>query len=162
MKIKAIVAMSRDRVIGAKGDLPWHISEDLKRVKKLTMGDTVLMGRKNYESIPEKYRPLSGRKNVVVTRQNDWIADESVLVFRKNPTEVIEELSKEAKADDVLWVFGGGEIYEQTIDLWDEIYLTLVEGEYEGDVFFPEFEEDFEETWQESHEGFSFINYSRI
>ncbi len=161
MKIISIAAMSENRVIGANGTLPWHLPEDLKRVKKLTMGHTVLMGRKNYDSIPEKFRPLSGRKNVVVTKQSDWSADDGVQIFRKDPDKVIEELSAESQEEDILWVFGGGEIYRQTIDLWDELYLTLIHKEYDGDVFFPEFEDRFEESWREDHQGYSFINYSK-
>lgn len=167
MKVKAIVAMAKNRGIGIDGKLPWDLPEDLKRLKKLTMGHTVLMGRKSYESIPPKFRPLSGRKNLVVTRDGNWnpnLPDSplkegtSVEIFCKSPSDLIQGLKQE---DGELWVLGGAEIYKQTLELTDEVYLTLVDAEPEADTFLPEFEESFQLVEEDKEDGFAFLLYKR-
>jgi len=156
MKIHLIAAVSENGVIGKKGELPWHIPEDLKRFKKLTMGHVVLMGRKTWESIPEKYRPLPGRTNVVVTRKDDFTLPENVERYAS-----IDDALETHKNKDI-YVIGGGEIYRQTIDRADRIYLTRVHKEIDGDVFFPEMKpNDWTEIDREDHDEFSFLTYER-
>ncbi len=134
MTLAIIVACSRNRVIGRDNGLPWHLPEDLKHFKAVTMGKPMIMGRKTFESIG---RPLPGRTTLVVTRQPDWGA-EGVVVCR-NLDEALEVANKFVPAEDPeIIVAGGEEIYRQCLPLADRIYLTRVETEVEGDAFFPE------------------------
>jgi dihydrofolate reductase len=132
MALRAIAAMSRNRVIGKDGRLPWHIPEDFRWFKKTTLGQTVLMGRKTYESMG---RPLPNRRNVVVTRGAEIPG-----------VEIVRDLA-EFRADDYpgdVWVIGGAEIYRQMLPRCESIYLSIIPREVEGDAFFPEFEGEFE------------------
>nr|AIA17379.1 Dihydrofolate reductase [uncultured bacterium] len=158
-----IVAMDQARVIGFKNRLPWHIPEDMKRFAKLTTGHTVLMGRKTYESLPDKFRPLPKRKNMVITRSPaQFRAAEVVLVF-SSPGAAIEHLHHHSEdvSGGQLWIIGGGEIYRENMEYVDQIYLTVVDGTHEGDVYFPEFEQDFVLAEWETHEGFEYRLYRR-
>lgn len=131
--------MDRTRVIGAKGGIPWRLPDDLKRLRRLTMGGTVVMGRKTYESIG---KPLPGRRNVIVTRQREYAAD---------GCEVVQSLD-EAMGGDV-WVLGGGEIYAQALPRADRMELTFVDTEVVGgDTWFPAWEErEWREIGREHH-----------
>ncbi len=126
--IAAIAAMSANRVIGDHDRLPWHLPADLARFKRLTMGGTLLLGRKTYESIG---RPLPGRQTVVVSRQPGY-APAGVTVAGS----ILEALQK-AERENV-WIAGGAEIYRQALDLAARLYLTRIEAEFPGDAFFPE------------------------
>lgn len=126
--ISLIVAVSTNDVIGADGDLPWRLSDDLKRFKAVTMGKPVVMGRKTYESIG---RPLPGRQNIVVTRQDSFMADGCDVV--RSTAEAIAA----ARGADEIMVIGGSQIYAAFLPLAERIYLTRVHTEVEGDVFFP-------------------------
>jgi len=161
-KVAAIVAMTKNRVVGHKGKIPWDLPEDQKRFAKLTKGNTVLMGRKTYESIPDKFRPLPKRKNVLVTRNKDWNTGEDVEVMNCSPVDALENLIKrEDLPGDTIWVIGGEEIWKSTLPALDMVYLTLVEKEAEGDCFMPAFEDGFTEVFREKHSGFVYINYKR-
>ena len=131
MIISLIAAMAANRAIGRDGLLPWHLKADLQRFKRLTMGHWLIMGRVTFESIG---RPLPGRTTVVVTHRPGY-APEGVVIARS-----IEEALALPQGDEA-FVAGGAAIYEQTIDRAERIYLTLIEREYEGDVFFPRFDE---------------------
>ncbi|MEQ9188171.1 MAG: dihydrofolate reductase [Cryomorphaceae bacterium] len=135
MIISLIAAVGENNIIGANGDLPWSLPDDMKFFSKTTRGHHVLMGRKNYDSIPEKYRPLPGRPNIVVTRNRDF-TDDAVLVANS-----IEEGIAAARAagESELFIIGGGEIYRQTIAQADRLYLTHVHASPEGETYFPEF-----------------------
>ncbi|NNE92633.1 MAG: dihydrofolate reductase [Verrucomicrobiales bacterium] len=135
MKLKAIVAMSSNRVIGLDADLPWNLPEDLRWFKKLTMGHPIVMGRKTMDSIG---KPLPGRRNIVVSRSLDEAPDGYDLIH--DAGNVREELAEE----DVVFLIGGAEIYRILLPDCDEVYLTYVFREYDGDTFLPPFEEDFE------------------
>lgn len=137
MIISLIAAVGANGVIGAKGDLPWHLPNDLRFFSKTTRGHHVVMGRKNYDSIPEQYRPLPGRPNVVVTRDRNFKADAVQVVFS------IEDAVEYArsKGESELFIIGGGEIYRQSIHLADRLYLTHVDAAPDGDTFFPAFDE---------------------
>ncbi|EAQ82352.1 dihydrofolate reductase [Blastopirellula marina] len=134
MTVSLIVAASQNNVIGRDGDMPWRLSADLQRFKKLTMGHSIVMGRKTYESIG---RLLPGRQTVIVTRQADYAVEGAVIA-----ANVAEALQTPSTSGEI-FVVGGGEIYAQAIDLADQIYLTRVQAMIEdGDAFFPALDQD--------------------
>jgi dihydrofolate reductase len=156
MSISLIAAISKNYVIGKDNDLPWHIPEDLKHFRDLTRGKTVLMGRKTWESIPEKFRPLPKRTNIVITRNADYELPEGV-ILSDNIKAVLENYK-----DEEVMVIGGGGIYAQTIDMADTLYMTHIDMEVEGDILFPHIDTNiWEETTREDHEGFSFVTYKK-
>lgn len=128
MQIKMIAAMDKNRVIGKDNSLPWHIPSDLKRFKDLTSGNTVLMGRKTYESIG---RPLPDRDNIVLSRQENLEISGVTVV-----NDIYDAISKSNKDKD-LFIIGGSEIYAKFIYLVDILYLTIVNSEFDGDSYFP-------------------------
>jgi dihydrofolate reductase len=134
--ISLIVAASTNNVIGAKGDLPWRLSADLKRFKALTMGKPIVMGRKTYESIG---RPLPGRQNIVITRQDNYAPEGCTVV------QSVDAALAAADAPEIM-IIGGGHIYEAFIPMAERIYLTRVDADIDGDTYFPEISED---QWQE-------------
>lgn len=133
MLISLIAAVAKNGVIGVKGDLPWRLPDDLKFFSKTTKGHHVVTGRKNYESIPPKFRPLPGRVNIVVTRQQDFEAPGAVVV-RSLPEAI--EFARE-KGETELFIIGGGDVYKQCMDIADRLYITHVDAAPEGDTFFP-------------------------
>lgn len=136
LKVAIIVAMDNNRGIGKDNDLMWHLPEDMKFFKSTTTDNIVVMGRKNYESIPEKYRPLPNRENVVLTRNKNYEAP-GCKVFHSFD-DILDHYNNEE--DKTLFIIGGGEIYKQAlkIDLVDEMYITHVNNTYDADTFFPE------------------------
>ncbi|PIN73488.1 dihydrofolate reductase [Candidatus Woesearchaeota archaeon CG10_big_fil_rev_8_21_14_0_10_45_16] len=154
--ISIIVAMTKDRVIGRDNDLPWHLPEDLKNFKSLTTGNTVIMGRKTYESIPQKFRPLPNRHNIVISRSMPMA--EGITVARSVEEAVIKarEIGKEA------FIIGGGTIYRQSLPFTDRMYISYVAKDYEGDVRFPKFEE---REWiverEEKFDEFTLVVYTK-
>lgn len=140
MAIKLIVAMDKERGIGKNNDLMWHLAADMKFFKETTSGQIVVMGRKNWDSIPEKYRPLPNRENVVLTRNTDFVA-EGARVFHSLESSLNWYSGEEERT---VFIIGGGEIYRQALDLKcvDELYITHVDAVYGADTFFPEFDED--------------------
>ena len=157
MTLSLIAAVAKNNVIGHQNDLPWYLPEDLKHFKKITLGKTVLMGRKTYDSIVKRLgKPLPQRKNVVVTRQADYKAADGVFVFHS-----IEGALKALESEDV-YVIGGAEIFRAALPLAGKLYVTHVEGEYKGDVFFPEVDfAKWKKTEEETHEGYTFVIYER-
>lgn len=133
-KIYHVVAMARNRVIGQGNKLPWHFPEDLKQFKKTTLGSTVIMGRKTYESIG---RPLPGRENFVISRTLGQV--QGIHVFRSVGNAIGAVTTENA------FIIGGAEIYRSTIQSVDGIYLTRIDQDYDGDAFYPEIPDDFEE-----------------
>jgi dihydrofolate reductase len=130
--LSIILAMAENRVIGRGGDLPWHLPEDLKHFKRTTAGHTVIMGRRTWESLGPRERPLPGRRNIVVTRQTE---------YHTPGAEVVHSFRKAlhlAHHDDEAFILGGGEIFREALPVADRIYLTLVHAEVAGDAFFPE------------------------
>lgn len=130
MRISIIVAVAENGVIGRDGDLPWRLSSDLQRFKRITMGHHLVMGRKTYESIG---RPLPGRTSVLLTRQADYRCHEEVDVVGS-----WEEAIAACKGDDEVFVIGGEQVYLQALPHADRVYLTEVHGEPEGDARFPQ------------------------
>lgn len=131
MELTIIAALSKNRVIGNKGEIPWHIPEDLKRFRKLTLGHPVIMGRKTYESIIKRLgHPLDRRVNIVLSRQ-----EKIPEIITANSIE--DAIKRASEYDNLAYVIGGQSVYEQTINLADRMELTEVRGEFEGDAFFP-------------------------
>ena len=163
MRVSIIAALSTNNVIGLNNDLPWHLSTDLKRLKALTMGHHMIMGRKTYDSVG---RPLPGRVNVVITRRDDYHPEGVVVVSS------LEEALRlaEGAGDPEPFVAGGAEIFELSMHRVDRMYLTRVHAELEGDTFFPEFDDVSEwrltdsehfEADEKNDYPFSFLTYDR-
>ena len=157
--IALVVAVARNGVIGRDNGLAWHLSSDLKRFKALTMGTTLLMGRRTWDSIG---RPLPGRRSLVLTRDRSFLAEGAETVHEWD--------SALAEAGDRLMVVGGAEIYALALPHADLIHLTEVEAEAEGDVRFPTFDRSFfRETFREAHPAgprddypYAFVDLERL
>lgn len=134
MTLSVIVAMADNRVIGKDGALPWRLSDDLKRFKALTMGHPIVMGRKTWDSIG---RPLSGRTNIVLTRDPAFRAEGASVA---HSFEAALEAASAAEGGDEVFVIGGEAVYREALGRCDRIYLTEVRGAFDGDARFPEFE----------------------
>jgi dihydrofolate reductase len=142
MRTALIVAMDSERGIGKNNDLMWHLPKDMKFFKDTTQGQIVVMGRKNYDSIPEKYRPLPNRLNVVLTRNKDFNAADC-LVFHS--LEDCLSYFKE-ETERTVFIIGGGEIYQMALasNIIDEMFITHVHHHYDAETFFTAFDES---TW---------------
>ena len=137
MKMAMIVAMDEDGCIGHQGDLPWRLKSDMQRFKSLTEADgfnAVIMGRKTWDSLPDSFRPLPERINIVMSRDINWSHDEAeVALYHGRAIEIAY-----AEGCDECWVIGGAQIYEMFIDRVEEIHVTTVHTSGSGDVKFPE------------------------
>ena len=144
MKVSLIVAVANNGVIGKDNDLIWHLPKDMGFFKETTLGHHVIMGRKNFESIPERFRPLPNRTNVIITRNSDYKAEGCVVV---NSVEQALEVAKENR-DTQPFIIGGGQIYKLALEanLVDKIYLTKVHHTFDGDTFFPELNNEWKEV----------------
>ncbi|OJV26047.1 MAG: hypothetical protein BGO26_17535 [Actinobacteria bacterium 69-20] len=155
-----VAAVAANGVIGADGDLAWRNSADLRRLKALTMGHTLVMGRKNFDAIG---RPLPGRRTVVLTRRADWAAD-GVTVVHDAGAELDAALAAIVAdtGDTDVFVFGGGEIYAELIGRADALELTEIDAELPGDVFFPPVDwAEWTEVRREAQDGFAWVRYER-
>ncbi|MGZ8191727.1 MAG: dihydrofolate reductase [Methylococcaceae bacterium] len=154
MKISLIVAMASNRVIGLNNQMPWHLSADLKKFKKITMGSAILMGRKTFESIG---RPLPGRTNIIISR-NPTYQQEGCLVFNS----VEKALECCCHKEKEIFVIGGSALYEMLLPVADRLYLTEIKQEFYGDTFFPEMDTDYwlemerEDIHDDPHAAFSY------
>jgi dihydrofolate reductase len=158
-KISIIVAMSENYVIGLKNKLPWHISADLKNFKNITLGNPIIMGRKTYDSIG---KPLKDRDNIVISRDNSLKID---------GVEVVDSLEKAifmtAEAPET-FIIGGQQIYQIALPIATHMYVTNVEGNFEGDAYFPDYNQQEwrevgrEDLITEDNLKFSFLKYERI
>jgi dihydrofolate reductase len=152
MTITVLAAVGANLVIGRDGQMPWHLPEDLAHFKAVTMGHTMVMGRKTYDSIG---RALPGRRTIVITRQPGWHAP-SVEVAHSLP----EALALAGPAD--VFVIGGSDVYREAMPYADQMLLTEVEQSPEGDAYFPAFQAgDWREVAREAHQGFAFVTYAR-
>jgi len=133
--IGLIWAEANNCVIGNAGVMPWHIPEDLAHFKEITLGAPVIMGRKTWESLPERFRPLPGRRNLVVTRNAGWSSDgvEAVLSLES----AVQRASEGLTPAEAVWIIGGGEIFAQALPIADRIELTQINAGFEGDSFAP-------------------------
>lgn len=154
--IALVAAVSENNCIGKSGTLPWYIPEDLKRFKQITTGHTVLMGRKTWESIPEKFRPLPNRKNIVITRNLVYPVPEGVVLYHS-----VEEALQNEQGD--IMVIGGAEIYAQSIAHADTLYITHIQTFIkDGTAFFPTIDRTiWKEVERDEHELFSFVTYKK-
>jgi dihydrofolate reductase len=156
--------MDRNHLIGDGGALPWRLPDEIRRFREITMGHPVLMGRKTYESIPQKFRPLKGRTNIVLTTQKDYEAPGCTIVHSLK--EALEVVSPQQE----LMVIGGARLFEELMPIVDRLYLTAIDGEYKGDVYFPEFDlREWREIGREFHPSderhdspFSFLILDRM
>ena len=161
MTVALVAAVARGGVIGRDGGIPWRIPEDMARFRELTTGHAVVMGRRTWESLPDQFRPLPGRDNVVVTRNPDWSAQGG---DRAGSIEDALDLLESAPR---VFVIGGGEIYAAALPFADELLLTEIDAEIEGDTTFPawsrdEFEEvERRERVSEGGTPFAFVRYVR-
>lgn len=148
--VSFIAVIGKNKELGKGGKLLWNLPEDMKRFKDLTTGHPVIMGRKTWESIPEKYRPLPGRTNIVITRQPDYKADGAAVVDGLSDAFLAAE---KAEGAEETFIIGGSEIYTSALPYATRLYLTLVDDSAEADVFFPEYEKDFKVISNESGAG---------
>ncbi|GAA5090051.1 dihydrofolate reductase [Nocardia iowensis] len=148
--IGLIWAQTPDGVIGFQNTIPWRVPEDMANFKKVTMGHPVVMGRRTWDSLPPKFRPLAGRRNIVVTRQTDWAAEGA-----ERAASVAEALA--LGDQDTVWVMGGGEIYRAAMDFATDLLVTEVDTTVEGDAYAPpigpEWTADDTAPWHESSTG---------
>lgn len=159
--ISIIAAIGKNRELGKDNKLLWHIPEDFKRFKDLTSGHVVIMGRKTYESLPEKFRPLPNRANIVVTRDMNFNAkgitvchsiEEALQFAKQEKTSAVFPLPSPTAEVKEIFIIGGASIYEQGIKYADKLYLTLVDKEYpDADAFFPEYSEFKKKVFEEDH-----------
>lgn len=160
MKLHLIWAQSRKGVIGVNGTLPWHLPEDLAHFKRTTLGAPVIMGRKTWDSLPPRFRPLPGRVNIVVTRQPDWQADGA------QRAGSLAEAVALCPADTDAWVIGGAEVYAQALPLAHTAVVTEIDADYDGDAHAPRFGPDWVETARSAHaaangQRYSLVTYQR-
>ena len=142
MIISIIAAVAKNRVIGKDNDLVWKLPRDMKYFMDTTSGHHVIMGRKNYESLPHKFRPLKNRINIVVTRQSGYTAPGTVIV-----NSIHDGLDyAENNGESEVFIIGGGEIYAESMEVVSRMYITEVKESFEGDTFFPEFDRN---LWRE-------------
>lgn len=160
MTIVLIAAVAcENRVIGKDGDLPWHLPDDLKRFKRLTTGHPLLMGRRTFESIAETFGgPLPDRRQLILTTTRTFDEYDDVESYASIP-DALDAVASEA----TLYVGGGQQIYEQFLSRADRLELTEVEGDYEGDTFFPPYKhlvgDTFTEVQRDERDGFAFVTY---
>jgi dihydrofolate reductase len=155
-EIVIIAAVARNRVIGKDNRLLWNIPEDMAHFKSLTSGHTVIMGRKTWESLPPRFRPLPGRRNIVISRQADYAAPGAEIA------NSLENALKLASTAAAVFIIGGEQIYRQAMAVADRLEITEVDLEPEGDAWFPEIAAvDWEKTANTEGNGFAFVTYCR-
>jgi len=159
--ITLIAAVARNGVIGSNNALPWHLPEDLKHFKQLTTGQAVIMGRKTWESLPERFRPLPGRQNIVVTRNAQYLAAGAAVVTS------LEAALKVGVGETAVFVIGGAELYAHALPLAQRLELTEIDAEFAGDAYFPAIDRA---QWRELARqpgqsatglGYAFVTYAR-
>ena len=156
MSLNLIFARSKNGVIGHNNTLPWHLPEDLAHFKNTTMGSPVIMGRKTWESIPEKFRPLPGRLNLVLSRSLK-LDIKGVKVVRS-----VQEAMSEVDAQADVWVIGGAEVYAQCIEIAKSAVVTEIDADYEGNAKAPEFGSNWVERTRTRHNAANGLVYSLV
>ena len=157
MPLHMIYARARNGVIGKQGQLPWHLPEDLAHFKRTTLGQPVVMGRVTWESLPEKFRPLPGRTNVVVSRQTS---------FKATGAQVVSSLEAAMAlfpTNEVVWLIGGAQLYAQALSMASQIVVTEIDADFEGDAFAPSLSpNDWTETQRSSHVSAQGLGYHLV
>jgi len=161
MELKLIFARASNGVIGANNTLPWHLPEDMAHFKRVTLGCPVIMGRKTWDSLPTKFKPLPGRLNIVVTRQSGWQAQGALVAHS------IAQACALCPADSTAWVIGGAEVYGQAVPLATEAVVTELDAAFTGDAFAPVLGPPWREVTREAHVGgnglrFAFVTYRPV
>ena len=155
-RLTLLAAVARNGAIGKNNDLVWREPEDLRHLRRVTTGHAVLMGRKTWDSLPPKFRPLPNRRNVVLTRDPTWRADGA-----DTATTLDDALALLAGSDQV-FVLGGAEIYALAMPRADRLVLTEVDADLDGDTFFPPWDRDaYACTARDVRDGYSFVTYER-
>jgi dihydrofolate reductase len=151
MIISAIAAVAENDVIGHQGRLPWSLPDDMKFFQRTTLNHHIISGRVNYESIPDRFRPLRDRVNIVVTRDKDYVAPGAQVC---HALDAALDLARRAEEKEV-FIIGGGQLYEEAFakDLVSRLYLTTVHAKPEGDTFFPPIGKGWKEVWSEKHKA---------
>ena len=160
-RINLIYARAANGVIGKDNAMPWHLPEDLAHFKRLTQGWPVIMGRKTWDSLPPRFRPLPGRTNVVITRQQDWTDTGA-----QTATSLADALAQ-CSASEEVWVIGGAQIYAQAEPLADRIEVTEIAQDFDGDAFAPRLGPQWTALAREDHVSakglaFSFVSYGKV
>jgi dihydrofolate reductase len=158
MKLHLIFARAANGVIGNKNALPWHLPEDMAHFRKTTLGCPVIMGRKTWDSLPSRFRPLPGRLNVVLTRQTNWCAPGALCAHS------VPEACALCPQNSDVWVIGGAELYAQALPLASSAVVTEIDAIFEGNAFAPQFGPEWSEAMRERHVSatglkFSFVTY---
>ena len=158
MELKLIYARSRNGVIGRDGQLPWHLPADLAHFKQTTLGQAVVMGRKTWDSLPERFRPLPGRTNIVITRQTGWQAPGALVAHS------LAQAMALCPEPGPLWVIGGAEIYTQALPLASTVVVTEIDIDVEGDAHAPNLGAEWKEMSRQFHAievglSYSFVHY---
>jgi dihydrofolate reductase len=164
MNINLIWAEAHHHVIGKNGVMPWHLPEDLAHFKRITLGAPVIMGRKTWDSIPERFRPLPGRANIVISRQTDFLAghvDKGVQTAEslQAALDMASRHLNAANSADV-WVIGGAQIYAQALPLASRVVITEIDAAYEGDAFAPALDAAWTQTARTSHTAANGLRYA--
>lgn len=157
-RLHLIFARAANGVIGKDGGLPWHLPEDMAHFRRMTSGHPVVMGRKTWDSLPAKFRPLPGRLNIVVTRRSDWSAGGALRAGS------LPEAVALCPADADVWVIGGGEIYREALPLAHDAEVTEIEADFDGDAHAPQLGSQWIETARQRHMAagglaFSWVTY---
>jgi dihydrofolate reductase len=161
LRIAIVAAVARSGVIGREGGLPWHLPEDMAHFRAVTIGHPVVMGRRTWESLPSRFRPLPSRRNVVVTRNASWQAEGA------ERAASLEDALDRLAGEERVSIIGGGELFSAALPLADELLLTEIDLDVDGDTFFPKLDQgQFEETSREEHVSdddvrFAFVTYLR-
>lgn len=160
-RLHLIYARAANGVIGKDNAMPWHLPEDLAHFKRTTLGCPVIMGRKTWDSLPAKFRPLPGRLNIVVTRDVDWRAEGAAAAHSLEAARAL------CPPDSDAWVIGGAQIYAQALPLASTVVVTEIARDFEGDAFAPTLGAEWQETARDSHVAasglpFAFVTHRRI
>jgi dihydrofolate reductase len=166
MMVSAIAALSKNRIIGRKNDLPWKLPDDMKFFMETTKGHHVVMGRKNYDSLKGKFKPLPNRTNIILTRQNNLDAPGCIVLHDVKEALLVANKNSETEC----FIIGGAEIYDIAMPHTDRLYLTEIDAVIEGDTYFPEFNKS---KWREISRvhhpaddrhayAFDFVVYDRL
>lgn len=159
MEVAAIAAIGRNRELGKGNELLWHIPDDLKRFKELSLGHPIILGRKTFESIVAMIgKPLPGRTNIVITRHPENCQGDALTIFVKSMEEALEK-AKSAPGSDKVIIGGGAEIYKLALPYTDTLHLTLIDDSKEADSFFPQYEDDFANTVFEEYREWEGLTY---
>lgn len=156
MQLHLIFAKARNGVIGKNNTLPWHLPEDMAHFKRTTMGCPVIMGRKTWDSLPARFRPLPGRANVVVTRQEAWSE------IGAQPSSSLTEALTFCEQFENVWVIGGAQVYALALPFADTAVVTEIDADFEGDAFAPQFGPQWQETGRETYTSVNGLNFSFV